>query len=453
MEEFTTPSEKVRTYTNPQPIRTETRHSKKRKWVVIAKKIVGNPIPYLLLALPISFFISPLYVEILAFLISFCTACYVFVDRFSAKREFQFFRSSYEISLFFLLLLFIIQWTQGLLTGFEFLFMSRWIFYIYFFSYALNLFPGLNRIFFVAMISSVFAAVYGIFQHFTGEHLLQTDGIHFLYQSYSNWPSWYSMGLESSPLRFGLLLGLFSSFLFTSFLWKWRQSSKDFWFYKIAFLLLFFATYWTYDHRTWVAILTVVIVSSFFVKKRALFVILLSTSILFSILFNYSENFRLETKSVWTQFENLQEIEESSWQVYLDSVRSNLWIGNGKIKVTQDLWFAKREFPFLSPKIENTFLQFLINFGVLGLFVYMIFTIQTLLQCLKLFYEIPASHTWHKIFCISIISSLLAFHVSGLGHQHFQQPILLILFCFLLACISHMLEAYGRGIVPDDRSL
>ncbi|MBX9767026.1 MAG: hypothetical protein K2X47_07130, partial [Bdellovibrionales bacterium] len=140
------------------------------RFLRIIKTIVGAPVPYLLAGYTISLLSSMAGMEILGWLTATLTLIYILVDRLTSEHEFKFFWMGPDI----FLVGFCISAAVGLaLNAPEVDFWMalgkfRWIVLLYLLTYAMDLFPPLNRLLTILMGGGALVAAYAIFQHFTG---------------------------------------------------------------------------------------------------------------------------------------------------------------------------------------------------------------------------------------------------------------------------------------------
>ncbi|RYZ69094.1 MAG: hypothetical protein EOP05_15350, partial [Proteobacteria bacterium] len=142
----------------------------KDRFVYYAKMIVGTPIPWMLSALVVLTFFSRAGSEIAAWICAILTFVYIIADRIGRTKEFRFFRVGSDFFLFGFLLVSVISASSSA-SGADSLATlgdARWILLMYGLAYCWELFPGLNRIFFLMLGSAAALATYALWQHFTG---------------------------------------------------------------------------------------------------------------------------------------------------------------------------------------------------------------------------------------------------------------------------------------------
>lgn len=417
-----------------------------REWAVYyLKQIVGTPIPYLLWAYAALAFFTRAGIEIAAWGAALLTLLYVFADRLSKSKEFTFFRVGAD----FFLLGFVIVGIIGAFntaTTYEALASLggvRWVILLYLVAYALELFPGLNRIYTLMILSAAFASGYGIWQHFTGLDLIR--GVALAPGPISSVITFTSTGFFGTPEVFATVLAMILPFPAATFLLnegrdtKWRSAIS-----LLVLLLFTVALFCTYRPGLWMTAGVSIIVLGLLSLRRLIWLLVVLGITAGSLLYGtYGDPAAVLTsveKSDIARGENQRA--QINTQVKL--WQENPWIGVGH---------RAREAADYDPGTGNVYFQVLAQTGVLGAIFYLLFLLGFLLLTYRVFHEIPRTHYWHRVFIAGALGSQLAFHMAGLYWSTLAEAVALNLFVLVLASVGYLVEHYNRGLVPDDRAL
>ena len=417
-----------------------------REWAVYYfKQIVGTPIPYLLWAYAALAFFTRAGIEIAAWGAAFLTLLYVLADRASKSKEFTFFRVGSDFFLLGFLIVGVIGASQTATTfeGLASLGGVRWVLLLYLTAYALELFPGLNRIYSLMILGAVLASGYGIWQHFTGLDLIR--GVSLSPGPVASVISFTSTGFFGTPEVFATVLAMIVPFPAATFLLnegrdtKWRSVLA-----LILLLLFMVALVCTYRPGLWTAAgLSIVTIGLFAIRKLLWLVVVLgigAASLLYGTYGDPGVIFSAVEKADILRGQNQRA--QINTQVKL--WQENPWIGVGH---------RAREAANYDPGTGNVYFQVLAQTGVLGAIFYLLFLLGFLLLTYRVFQEIPRTHYWHRVFIAGALGSQVAFHLSGLYWSTLAEAVALNLFILILASVGYLVEHYNRGLVPDDRAL
>jgi hypothetical protein len=416
------------------------------RFVYYLKMAVGTPIPWLFSALVILSFFSRAGSEIAAWVCTVLTLIYVFADRLSRTREFGFFRVGSD----FFLLGFVIVTIVGSASAsnasdlLATLGDARWVLLLYALAYCWELFPGLNRIFFLMLAAASALAAYGLWQHFTG--LDPIRGIALADAPVKIRPYFLPTGFFSSPEIFGTVLATVLPFPAATFLLSDR---KDEWYERwvplACVFLLGLAVFWTYRPGLWLAAF-VGVAFTLLMKAKSWFFMLASSAIFFGavILIAYGG-------SPSEMFDGVQRSEavRSEQQRAQINTQTELWKKAPWVGVGHD---AVRAAGY-DASTGNVYFQLLAQTGILGAAFYLLFIVGFLLMSYRIYSEIPESHYWHRVLISGGVGAQIAFHACGLYWSTMTDAIVVNLFVLILSAVSYVSEHYSRGLVTDDVSL
>lgn len=413
--------------------------------VYYLKSIVGTPIPWLLSALVILSFFSRAGSEMAAWGCALLTLIYILLDRIGRTREFRFFRVGSDFLLIGLLLVAVISAcgstpADGLATIGD----IRWIVLLYGFAYCWELFPGINRIFFLMLGAASALAIYGVWQHFTGLDLIRTTAL--ANAPVKSLPYFVPTGFFSSPEIFGTVLATVLPFPAATFL---LSDKRDEWVQRflplVITLLLSLAVFWTYRPGLWLAAF-IGVVFTLLMKSKQWFFLLASLVVFFSVVivatYAGSPGEMLDGVQAAETVRSEHQRTQINEQVKL--WENGIWTGVGHDAVRAVEY---------DPSTGNVYFQLLAQTGVLGAAFYLFFVLGFLMMSYRIYAEIPESHYWHRVLIAGGVGAQLAFHTAGLYWSTMAEAIVVNLFILVLSAVSYVSEHYSRGLVSDDVSL
>lgn len=419
------------------------------KLILALKSILGGPIPLLLVFFSLSLFLHEQSAFVLSVIISTLTLLYILVDRMQNNSEFSFFRLGFDFPIILIVICSLMAYYSAFNLDLSTISKSlRWAVFLYLFTYTLNLFPSLNRMFYSLMIVGIGLSIYGIIQSTTGtDFLYGTPGLANFAQAGEQ--IWLASGFYLNVQLYALIISASACISYSAFICQRYKFEGAGIFYLFLTICSLCALYFTYDARFWFACLAALAVISYIKKLRWFILYFFALSLVLGSLFQFNSEFRTNTVRALQYQSQLQLIENGNWETHLESFKANKWIGTGlALDDTKALELQANKANF-----QNSFLQILLQTGILGFAAYCLLMILSVFMCLRLLSEIPRTHYWHQVFVMSCIGFLCCFHISGLGYFNFNYASSRLLLLFFIACISHMSHAYGKGIVPDDRIL
>ena len=416
------------------------------QFVYYVKMIFGTPIPWLFSALVILSFFSRAGSEIAAWLCTVLTLIYVIADRLGRTREFSFFRVGSDFFLLGFVIISLIGLTNAATPadGIATLGDARWVLLMYALAYCWELFPGLNRIFFLMLASASALAIYGVWQHFTG--LDPVRGLSLANAPVKHFPYFIPTGFFSSPEIFGTVLATVLPFPAATFLLSDRKDEwNERWLPLAITLLLGLAVFWTYRPGLWLAAF-VGVAFTMLMRAKSWFFLLASIVVFFGavMLITYAGSPGEMLDSV-----SANELVRSEHQREQLHAQTELWQKSPWIGVGHD---AVRTGNYDSTS-GNVYFQILAETGVLGAAFYLLFIVGFLLMSYRIYAEIPESHYWHRVLISGGLGAQLAFHACGLYWSTMGEAITVNLFILILSAVSYVSEHYSRGLVTDDVSL
>jgi hypothetical protein len=455
------------------------------------KQIVGAPIPWLVLSLPVFLASSKTATEIASWGLAFLILSYIASDSFAQNREFRFFRIGPDITLAscFAIGLFSIVSSQSLATNFnasagsnidsfglifEGLGQLRWIPLLYLFVYAWELFPGLNRLVLCLIGAATTISLIAWVQHFQGIDWVSGEAL----QSAPTGGARYfvARGFFDSAETLAIFLACVLPFPFAAACLGRETDEMDrttwFGFGLAAFISL--ALIFTYRPEFWWAGLAGFAALLMFPGERRMkFIFAICASILaiWSI-FVFAGHLTAETGTINTSTQgNVSETPTSGsiWNTIVAEYSQREEVHRAHMNKLVTIW---EQSPLLgvsgaveglratgekdasaSPEGVNVYFLILARGGILGLIAYLGFVLHHLLNTLRLFYEIPASHHKHRILVAGCFASQCAFHVCGLFWNTMTEAISMNLFILVGSISLYMTEHYALGLVPDDNAL
>lgn len=419
------------------------------RFVYYAKSIVGTPIPWLLSALVVLTFFSRAGSEVAAWICAILTFVYIICDRFSRTKEFRFFRVGSDFFLLGYLFITVISAFSGASTEtLSTLGDARWLVLLYGLAYCWELFPGLNRIFFLMLGSAAALSAYAIWQHFTGlDPIRQVVLPNAPTQSH---PYFVPTGFFSSTETLGTVLAVVFPLPVAAYLLADR---KDDWHERYLplglILLLSLAIFWTYRPGLWMAAglgLVVTLLQKGRSRSKQWFSLLttLAGFFLVILLATYSANPGAMLDSV--EKNEVVRAEQQRAQINAEVAlwQTSTWVGVGHAATRSDQYDSST---------GNVYFSLLAQTGVFGVAFYLLFVLSFLLMTYRIYAEIPESHYWHRVLISGGLGAQVAFHAAGLYWSTLGEAITLNLFIVLISALSYVSEHYSRGLVTDDVSL
>lgn len=456
-----TPSAKAHSLVNPLPSTSQS-DEQGRSLLFWFKVIFGSPIPFVLVLYSIALLTSMSLMELTGWTVATLTLLYIFFDVFSKNREFSFFGLGPDLYLlgFVLVLGFGVKMNApnaDLLTE---LGSVRWILLLYLLTYALSLFPGLNKLVYLIIGLGTVISGYAVFQHFTGIDLRYEWGLReasaVTPAPYSGADVFQSVGLMSHHLTYGYLFAMVFCFPLAA-LMLGRQKSFFFRFIMvISTLVMGMSLIWTYGRGVWIASLAAVMFMAAYVSKKALFSLLILAGIAVGTLYSSNHGFRERVDSIWATDYKSNTDRQDLWRANVEMLSDHPWIGIGwrQNEVRIQEYYSKLGITnSFGGHAHNNYLQILATTGLLGFFCYAFFILIFLLMTHRLWLEIPKSHYWHKVIVLGALGSQVAMHTGGLTQWNFGDAEVNHFFIFVLAIVSYMAARYRSGVVPDDHSL
>lgn len=448
MSTLATPSAKAHERVTGRWMRDLDAASGRELIVYYTKLAVGSPVPWLLWAYVCLALLSRAGLEIAAWSCATLTFGYIFVDRFALTKEFKFFRVGSDFFLLGYAVTSLISAANAptLAEGLETLGGARWVILLYAVSYTWELFPGLNRSYFLMITSAVAAASYGMWQHFMGLDLLR--GTELASAPIDNHILFLPSSFFNDPEILGTLIAMVAPFPAAAYLLSDRRAFEPSrWIGLGLFLFFALSVFWTYRIGLWVALTAAALVTIIMYARHSISFILATTLFFAGVIFTtYSDPV--------TFIDNVQVAESTR----AEKQRSQI---NMQVKLWQEspqnLWFGAGHKALAAASYDrstgNVYFQILAQSGILGAGFYLLFILGFMLATYRIFLEIPRSHYWHRVLIAGGLGSQVGFHISGLYWFTLAEAFTMYLFVLILASISYLTEHYSCGLVPDDHSL
>jgi hypothetical protein len=420
------------------------------RFVYYAKSIVGTPIPWLFSALVVLTFFSRAGSEIAAWICTLLTFIYIFCDRLGRTKEFRFFRVGSDFFLVGFLIVSMISASMSL-TGADALATlgdARWILLFYGLAYCWELFPGLNRMFFLMMGSAATLAAYALWQHFTGvDPIRQVALMNAPTQAH---PYFIPTGFYSLPEILGTVLAVVLPLPAAAYLLADRKDDWHERYIPLALILLLsLGVFWTYRPGLWLAAglgLIVTLLQKGRSRSKQWFSLLVTLGAFFVVVL-----LAVYTGSPGAMLEGVEKNEVARAELQRTQINNEVtlwqqstWVGVGHAAVRSAQYDSST---------GNVYFQLLAQSGVFGVAFYLLFILTFLLTTYRIYAEIPESHYWHRVLISGGLGAQVAFHAAGLYWSTMTEAITLNLFILLISALSYVSEHYSRGLVTDDVSL
>lgn len=445
MSTLVTPSAKSHERVTGRWLRDIQANTRREWFAYYAKLVIGSPIPWLFSAYVCLNFISRAGLEIAAWGCALLTALYILVDRMSSNRELQFFRVGSD---FFLLGYVVIGIITALnadtfVSGVFTLGGVRWVLLFYLITYCWELFPGVNRLFFLMMGMASFVSIYGLWQHFTGVDIIRAAAL--TTAPTPGHPFFAIRGFFNTPELLGTLLATLIPLTTAAFLLVEERGSNVHRYCALLLTLLFgLALMWTYRPGLWMSAGLGVIVTMLIQGRQKLALIGWVVGFFAIVtLITYGDPAKM--------FDAVQKAELSRAVHQREQINTDVklwqdatWIGVGRRATTTDNY---------DPGTGNVYFQILAQSGVLGIAFYLLFILGFMLSTYSIFKEIPRTHYWHRVLISGGLAGQIAFHSCGLYWSTHSDAFALNFFILIISAVSYVSEHYSRGFVPDDSSL
>ena len=417
-----------------------------REWIVYyAKVIIGSPIPWLMWSYVVVAFLSRAGVEIAAWGAAVLTFAYIVADRMSSSREFKFFPVGGDIFLLGYVLIGALSalWGDSVGEGLANLGGVRWAILLYLLTYCWELFPGLNRVFALLLLSACCAGIYGIWQHFTGVDLIRGAALASAPVPKSIY--FIPRGFFSTPEIFGTMMAMVAPFPIAAYMLADRKESRIKRYAALgAGLFLLLCVFWTYRPGLWMAAFAGVVVTVLMQARHFIGLILAFAAFVSLVLVATYDSADAMFDAVQVAEEARAERQRAQINTQVGLWQANPWIGVGR---------KAQDVATYDPGTGNVYFQVLAQSGVIGAGFYLLFILGFLLATYRIFQEIPGSHYWHRVLAAGALASQISFHLSGLFWSTLTESLAVNLFVLISSATCYLIEHYSRGLVTDDESL
>lgn len=421
-----------------------------REWAIYYVKLaVGTPIPALLCAYAVLAFISRAGLELASWSCALLTLVYILADRMngekSGQREFKFFRVGCDLFLIGLGLVGVVS-AFSASSGFEALTSLgglRWILLLYLIAYCWELFPGLNRVFGLLVGAATLAAIYGLWQHFTGLDVVR--GRELVAAPAPRAVLFTPVSFFNTPEQFGTLIGIALAFPIAAYLLDERRNSRlPRYAALVLSLLLSLSVLWTYRPGMWLAAGAGVIINILMASRHAFKLILASSVFVAAVLvLTYGS-----PEELITAVDHAEAVRGERQRAQINTQvqlwEQSPWIGTGQSALDASDY---------DPGTGNVYFQVLAQVGLLGAVYYLLFILGFLLATYRIFQEVPKSHYWHRVFVAGSLAGQITFHVAGLYWSTLSEAMAFNLYVLIVAATSYLIQHYSRGVVTDDHAL
>ncbi len=409
------------------------------------KHIVGTPAMWLLPVFVFSVFTSRAVLEISSWSFALFTLLYIVADRFSKTKEFSPFPFGSDFALigFFITGLIgtiVLVPLPDTLVGIAAL---RWVVLGYLFIFGLDLFPGVNRLYFFMIGGATVLSVTGIFQHFSGVNYIQGGNLELA--PIKEHAYFEAIGFFNSPRVLPTLLAMSIPFPAAAFLFTEKRTPLILRWSLLPLLCLFaLALMWTYQPGMWVAAAAGVVTLAILQFRRQLPMFAAVGAFVFAVILIAYDSPQGFIDQIETNQEKVAATQREELSRQLNAFSEAPIFGNGMgSQLTEQF---NRDY-------GSVYFQLLAETGVVGLTFFFIFVLGSLLAAYRLLREIPSSYFWHRTLVAGTMGSQIAFHAAGLHWPTLREPHVLYLFIFELAVIAYVTEEYRRGLVSDDYAL
>jgi hypothetical protein len=417
-----------------------------REWFLYYVKIVsGTPIPWLMCIYALTAFVTRAGNELAAWACASLTLVYLLADFLSGLREVRIYRIGGDLFLLCYILIGVASAAGGQSVDDNLATLGglRWILLLYLMTYCWELFPGLNRIFMFCVGGASLAAMYGIWQHFSGVDLVGSTEL-----ASAPVPGtifFTPIGFFNTPEHLGTSLALILPFPVAAYLLDIRRSERLPRYAALALaLLLALGILWTYRPGMWLAG-SIGIVIAAITAARNVFKLLFTSATLIAVvlLTSYSSPDRF-----WEAVEKTEatrsEAQRSQINAQVLIWETSPWTGASHASIKTANY---------DPGTGNVYFQVLAQTGVLGASFYLLFILGFLLSTYRIFQDVPHSHYWHQVFVAGSLASQITFHIAGLYWSTLSEGMSINLFVLIASGTSYLGHHYGLGIVTDDHAL
>ncbi len=463
------------------------------------KQFVGSPVVLLMSLLPIAFTWSRAVSEIATWTLALLICIYVGLDRGMKNREFNFFRAGLEWSLLAIFALQILSllllplgsplggndasastsagfarledWLAGLGA-------MRWVPLVLIFTYAWDLFPGLNRVLQIFIGAGLSLVLVAVVQSLIGWDPFSMGAIESAWSAGANEASrvFVARGPLGSPEILGTMFAILLALTTAAACLKGPRDERPWltWVGFVLSLLFLLGLFLTFRIGLWWAGLTGTLSILLFPAERRFKLWTASVALLVGLWGsltwlappsappNSTETAAASEESLPSFTRNLQflllrDASEREAQREQMLKLEKIWESSPFIGRAGDLhaMFAQLEPTEVGPRREssNAYFVLLSSTGLLGLFAYLTLIAHLLLKTLRLFQEIPASHHAHRVMVAGLFGAQSSFHVAGLFWSTLHEATVMYMFALLVSVLIYMTQHYEQSLVSDDASL
>ena len=446
-----------------------THHSKDHPLLTLLKNIVGSGIPLLFSLYLIACMTHIPFTLFIGFLMAFLTLIYVLLDRLGEKKELPLFYVGGDL---WLLILLACVALGLLINASDMSFWSHfkqtyWVLWLYLFTYAFYLFPGIKRFFHTLTFFALLLSIYGILQYLTGIDFAYDSGLRKMPSIYQEVSRLYGYVLPASEnvyqiigffenhIIYGYLLSMILCFPMAGLFLLKDIDFKYRLFLIIVSALISLNLLWTYNKGVWIATLVGLLFMSGFVSRKLFIKTIFLITIVFAGFYYFDRPFQKNAPLILSDQQNYQ-TRMDIWKANIDMFLDHPWLGIG---LEQNQVHILRYYQKLDidnwevSHAHNTYISWLSTTGVFGLTAYMLFILTFLLITARMWIEIPATNIWHRVFVLALLGIQISMHVGGLTEWTFGYVTTQSFFIFSLAMVSYMYRKYNEASVFDDHCL
>ena len=217
--------------------------------------------------------------------------------------------------------------------------------------------------------------------------------------------------------------------------------------------MIFLSLLWTYDKGVWSASIVSLLFMSGFVNRKVFVKTLLTIAVIFGTFYYFDNTFQKQDVVFDKHYHN-SETRMDVWKANLAMFLDHPWVGIG---LKQDEVFIRQYYQKLNidnwevDHANNTYIYWLATTGCLGFISYMLFILAFLLMTGRIWIEVPASNTWHRVFILALLGVQIVMHVGGLTYWNIRSA--QYFFVFSLAMMAYIYKKYNEATVFDDYCL
>ena len=319
-----------------------------------------------------------------------------------------------------------------------------WIIPIYFFTYALSLFPGINRLVNTLIVTATIISIYSIIQHFTGIDFNNYLGMtHRKVYQLNN--EYQVIGFLEHHLKYAYCFAMVLCFVVARLMTGNFKNYKGAILLGLSSILMALSVMWTYSRGAWIAVVAAVITMSFFVSKRIFYLVTVVTILTCTSIYFASSDIKARVNSIVDMEYSSNSERLILWNDQMKAFYENPILGVG-------LW-QNRKVGRITAHAHNMYIEWMASVGVIGIVSYLLFILTFMLISYDLLVDIPRGNVNHRSFVLGAMGAQVVLHVGGLTNVTFIDAHIGKLFIFILCILAYINHNYKASIIQGDNQL